>query len=41
MTRLIDEWRTGTNRFDKPGERILIAAENGKIVGNRIGSVLR
>jgi N-acetylglutamate synthase-like GNAT family acetyltransferase len=31
--RLIDEWRTGSNRFDKPGERLLVASESGSIVG--------
>lgn len=33
LGRLIDEWSTGCNRFDKPGERLLVAADNGSIVG--------
>jgi N-acetylglutamate synthase-like GNAT family acetyltransferase len=30
---LINEWRTGSNRFDKPGERLLVAVDAGNIVG--------
>jgi len=33
LHRLIDDWRTGSNRFDKPGERLLVAADAGNIVG--------
>lgn len=33
MGRLIDEWHTGRNSFDKLGERLLVAADNGSIVG--------
>jgi GNAT superfamily N-acetyltransferase len=33
LGRLIDEWHTGKNRFDKPGERLLLAAERERIVG--------
>ncbi|MFM0374789.1 GNAT family N-acetyltransferase [Paraburkholderia aspalathi] len=33
LGRLIDEWRTGSNRFDKPGERLLVAVDAGNIVG--------
>jgi GNAT superfamily N-acetyltransferase len=33
LRRLIDEWQTGRNRFDKPGERLLAAIDNGNMVG--------
>lgn len=33
LRRLIDEWHAGSNRFDKPGERLLIASCNGKLAG--------
>ena len=33
LDRLINEWRTGSNRFDKPGERLLVAVDAGNIVG--------
>ena len=33
LGRLIHEWRTGSNRFDKPGERLLVAVDAGNIVG--------
>lgn len=31
--RLIDEWRTGANRFHKEGERLLLATWGDSIVG--------
>ena len=33
LGRLINEWRTGSNRFDKPGEHLLVAVDAGNIVG--------
>jgi GNAT superfamily N-acetyltransferase len=33
MTRLLAEWRSGANRFDKPGECLLGAFEGGRMVG--------
>ncbi|PQV55069.1 N-acetylglutamate synthase-like GNAT family acetyltransferase [Paraburkholderia sp. BL21I4N1] len=33
LGRLIEEWRTGSNRFNKPGERLLVALAAGNIVG--------
>jgi len=33
LGRLIEEWNMGSNRFDKPGERLLVATDNGFIVG--------
>ncbi|MCX4164355.1 MULTISPECIES: GNAT family N-acetyltransferase [Paraburkholderia] len=33
LRRLIEEWRSGSNRFDKPGERLLVAEDDGNIVG--------
>jgi hypothetical protein len=33
LDRLIEEWTTGTNRFDKPGECLLVATDNGHLVG--------
>ncbi len=33
LSRLLDEWQSGRNRFDQPGEAIFIANDNGKIVG--------
>ena len=33
MRRLIEEWRNGSNRFDKPGERLLVAINDMNIVG--------
>jgi len=32
MRRLIEEWSNGSNRFDKPGERLLVASNNMNIV---------
>ncbi|WP_081610727.1 GNAT family N-acetyltransferase [Cupriavidus neocaledonicus] len=31
--RLIDEWRGGSNRFNKPGERLLEVTDKGNLVG--------
>jgi ribosomal protein S18 acetylase RimI-like enzyme len=33
LARLQDEWQSGLNRFDQPGEALFIAADNGFIVG--------
>ena len=33
MHRLVDEWRTGTNRFDQPGEILLGAFTDGRLLG--------
>src|SRR4051794_4208398 len=33
VRRLIDEWRDGVNRFDKPGERAYYATAEDRIVG--------
>ncbi|VVE60886.1 GNAT family N-acetyltransferase [Pandoraea anapnoica] len=33
LGRLIEEWETGKNRFDKPGERLLVATHSGCLVG--------
>jgi GNAT superfamily N-acetyltransferase len=33
VARLIDEWATGENRFDRPGERAYLAAWNDRICG--------
>jgi len=33
VSRLVEDWRTGANRFDKAGERLLVASRGGKVVG--------
>jgi ribosomal protein S18 acetylase RimI-like enzyme len=33
LRRLIEEWHSGSNRFDQPGERLLMASDSGNIVG--------
>src|SRR5271157_4184016 len=33
LSRLLTEWRSGLNRFNKPGEALLIATDNGHVVG--------
>lgn len=33
MTRLLAEWQSGANRFDKPGECLLGAFEHGRMIG--------
>ena len=33
VSRLRDDWRAGGNRFDRPGERLVIARSKGVLVG--------
>ena len=33
VRRLVDEWRDGTNRFDRPGEALFGASIDGSLVG--------
>ena len=33
VRRLVDEWRDGTNRFDRPGEALFGASIDGTLVG--------
>jgi GNAT superfamily N-acetyltransferase len=33
LARLIAQWKSGTNRFDQPGEQLLGAIANGELVG--------
>lgn len=33
IERLIDGWQAGTDRFDKPGEALLLARQDGTIAG--------
>ena len=33
VARLINEWKSGANRFDQPGERLLGAVVYGELVG--------
>ncbi len=33
LRRLIEEWSTGANRFDGPGEVLLAASTHGHLVG--------
>ncbi len=33
LSRLLDEWQSGRNRFGQPGEAIFVAIDNGIIVG--------
>lgn len=33
VRRLVDEWSTGDNRFDQPGEALFVAHRAGTIVG--------
>jgi GNAT superfamily N-acetyltransferase len=33
LTRLISEWNSGTNRFDAPGESVMAAYLNQRLVG--------
>lgn len=35
LVRLIAEWESGTNRFDRPGERLLGAFAGGQLIGIR------
>lgn len=32
LTRLVDEWKDGSNRFDQPGEGLFGALRNGKLI---------
>ncbi len=33
LIRLVEDWRSGLNRFNKPGEEVFIATDNGRVVG--------
>ena len=33
LQRLLDEWSSGDNRFNRPGEALWVARENGRVVG--------
>ena len=33
VRRLVEEWASGANRFDRPGETLLVARQAGQIVG--------
>lgn len=33
ISRLIEEWTTGENRFDKPGEALLVVKNNYEVIG--------
>ncbi|RZI59951.1 MAG: GNAT family N-acetyltransferase, partial [Pseudomonas sp.] len=33
LTRLIDEWNSGANRFDAPGECLMAAYRNQQLIG--------
>src|SRR4051794_11823181 len=33
LARLVDGWRSGRNRFDRPGEALFLAREDGTVVG--------
>jgi GNAT superfamily N-acetyltransferase len=33
VRKLADEWRTGANRFDRPGEALFAARMDGRVVG--------
>jgi GNAT superfamily N-acetyltransferase len=33
LRRLVDDWESGSNRFDQPGEALLAAVLGGRIVG--------
>ena len=33
VRRLIEEWRSGLNRFDRPGEGLFAARRDGRVVG--------
>jgi len=33
LVRLVEDWRSGLNRFNKPGEAVFIATDNGRVVG--------
>jgi GNAT superfamily N-acetyltransferase len=33
LRRLVEEWESGDNRFDRPGEALFAAVEGGRVVG--------
>ena len=33
LSRLMSEWQSGLNRFDKPGETLFIATDSGRVIG--------
>ena len=33
VSRLVDDWRDGTNRFGRPGENLYLATLEGEVVG--------
>jgi len=33
VRRLADEWASGANRFDRPGEALFVARDDGRVVG--------
>jgi GNAT superfamily N-acetyltransferase len=33
VRRLVDEWTTGANRFDRPGEVLFVACDAGQVLG--------
>jgi GNAT superfamily N-acetyltransferase len=33
VTRLVRDWRDGTNRFERPGENFFVASDDGPIIG--------
>ena len=33
VRRLVDEWESGDNRFDRPGEALFAAVDDGRVVG--------
>ena len=33
VRRLVDEWSSGVNRFDRPGEALFVARSDGRLVG--------
>lgn len=37
LDRLVDDWRTGANRFDRPGEILLVATSAGPAPARVIG----
>jgi GNAT superfamily N-acetyltransferase len=33
LARLVEEWASGTNRFDRPGEALFVALDGSRVVG--------
>jgi len=33
LVRLVEDWQLGLNRFNKPGEAVFIATDNGCVIG--------